>query len=82
MPRYELPNNTSDAFFIYMNTPKKPGAQITRKGYNMKRYHKHDYYEIINIDTTRKNEKIYICDKTYTLSHNRFFCFRRRFLTQ
>lgn len=73
MSRYELPNNTSDAFYIYMNTPKKPGAQINRKGYNMKRYHEHDHYEIINIDTTRKNEKIYICDKTYTLSHNRFF---------
>lgn len=73
MPRQELPKNTDDAFFAYINTPKKLGAQITRRGYSMKRYHEHNHYEIINIDTSKKSEKIYISSKTYNLSHNRFF---------
>lgn len=64
--------HSGNIYGVIIQNPRNPGAAIKHKGYCMKNFHEHNYYEIINIDTP-DDEYIYICAEKYRLSHNRIF---------
>ena len=70
--RSELRNGEEAEFYISISITRKENAKFKHKGYSMKKFHKHDHYEIMNIYSANNNAILYLCDKKYTIPANSF----------
>lgn len=70
MIKVELNNNEKSEFYISISKTRKENAPLKGRGYSMKKFHKHNHYEIMNIYSANNNVILYVDNKKYTIGPN------------